>query len=214
VRVTGTAPPYIGERHRLKEGALPTLVLASTSPWRRQLLEAVGLRVEGADPGVDESEIVGATPEETAALRAAAKADAVAARHPGRWVLGADQVGILDGETLGKPADPDDHLRRLRALAGRSHVLVTAWSLRGPGGAVDGAARTVLTARDDLTDAELSAYVATGEGAGCAGGYAIEGRGGALFRRVDGDWFNVVGLPLLDVLDALRRAGFRPLESR
>jgi septum formation protein len=125
-------------------------------------------------------------------------------------VVGADQV-LWDGhEVIGKPADAADHLRRLRGFRGRSHTLLTGWHVVGPGGVHrSGVERTVLWVRGDLSDAELAAYVATGEGTGCAGGYAVEGHGAWLFERIDGDWFNVVGLPLLAVLTALRELGWR-----
>lgn len=201
---------------------VPVLVLASTSPWRRKILEDAGWTVEVEAPGVDEGPLVGATPPDTAARRAAAKAEAVAARHRpapvagGAWILGADQVLVDGDEAVGKPRDPADHLARLRSLRGRPHDLVTAWSLRHvpppgerPQAPADGRERTRLWMRDDLGDDELEAYVAGGEGRGCAGGYAIEGQGAFLFARVEGDWSNIVGLPLFAIQDALRARGWR-----
>lgn len=187
---------------------MQTLVLASGSRWRRQLLEDVGVIVEVDPADIDERAVHHADPAVLAGMLAQAKAARVAMRHPGRWVLGADQVVHADGEIFGKPDDPDDHLRRLVSMRGRSHALVTGWCLRGPGPDHDAVARTVMHVRADLTDAELAAYVATGEGSGCAGGYAVEGQGARLFRAIDGDWFNVIGLPVLDVLDALRARGW------
>lgn len=185
------------------------LILASTSPWRRKLLDDAGIACDGEDPGVDESALVGDGPVATAAVRATAKAAAIAARHPDRWVLAADQVVHQDGDVFGKPRDADDHLARLRSMVGRTHELVTAWALRGPGAPADGVVTTRMHVRADLEDAELAAYVACGEGRGCAGGYAAEGRGGFLFHRVEGDWHNVIGLPLHDVTTALRARGWR-----
>ena len=124
-------------------------------------------------------------------------------------MIGADQVVHQDGEVFGKPRDPADHLARLQSMRGHTHELVTGWSLRGPGPPEDGVVITRMTVRDDLTDDELRAYVDSGEGSGCAGGYAAEGRGARLMRRVDGDWFNVIGLPVLAVWDALRARGSR-----
>lgn len=185
------------------------ILLASTSPWRRKMLADAGIAADGVDPGVDEARWTDPDPVVTAQWRARAKADAVARAHPDRWVLGADQV-VHDGrEVFGKPTDPADHLARLRAMRGRAHDLHTAWALVGPGPAAEGVAVTRMHVRDDLSDAELTAYVACGEGAGCAGGYAFEGRGAFLFSRVDGDFFNVLGLPLLDVMTALRARGWR-----
>jgi septum formation protein len=186
------------------------IVLASTSRWRLQLLKAAGLDVEGVSPGVDEAALIEPRPVPRAEKLALAKARAVEAARSTAWVLGADQV-VWDGvEVFGKPVDPADHLDRLRSMRGRRHELVTAFALLGPGGVVEqGVERTVMWVRADIEDAELAAYVASGEGAGCAGGYAAEGRGAFLFERVEGDWNNVIGLPLFSVLAALRRHGWR-----
>jgi septum formation protein len=198
-------------------GVNEPLVLASTSPWRRRMLEAAGMRVESEPSSVDERALEERLPPGPAVERAAAlashlaraKASVVAARRPEAVVLGADQVGHDPADParpFGKPSDPEDHLARLRALVGRPHELVTAWCLLGPGGAIEeGVVRSTLWVRSDLTDAELRAYVATGEGSGCAGGYAVEGHGAFLFERIDGDWNNVIGLPLFEVTSALRR---------
>jgi septum formation protein len=96
-------------------------------------------------------------------------------------------------------------------LRGRAHRLVTGVCIVAPGGReLRFVEETVLHGRPDLSDAELAAYVASGEGSGCAGGYAIEGRGAQLFARIEGDYFNVIGLPLFRVVDALRGMGWRP----
>lgn len=185
------------------------LVLASTSPWRRQMLESAGLRVRCESPGVDERAVIESDPIRLATILAERKADSVARRHPEAWVLGADQV-VTDGRDVwGKPVDVADHLARLRSMRGRSHELVTGFALRGPGLRHTGLERTRMHVRADLHDAELEAYVATGEGAGCAGGYAAEGQGAFLFERIEGDWFNVLGLPLLQVMSVLRAHGWR-----
>jgi len=178
------------------------------------MLESAGLRVRAVPSTVDERRIeedLGSSdPLEVASALARAKAHAVAADLPEQVVLGADQV-LWDGASvIGKPSDPAAHLERLKALRGRTHDLFTAWCLIAPQvGERNGLTRTRLTVRADLHDAELEAYVATGEGSGCAGGYAIEGHGAWLFERVEGDWNNIIGLPLFDVLSALRDLGVR-----
>lgn len=188
------------------------LILASTSPYRRRMLVDAGITVRTESPGVDERAVQGSDPVELARELARRKARAVAERNPGAWVLGADQV-VHDpdraGDPYGKPADPEDHLRTLRAMVGRRHALVTGYAVIGPGVEVVGHEITMMYVRADLQDDELVAYVATGEGSGCAGGYAVEGRGVFLFDRIDGDWFNVIGLPLLRVMDVLRAHGWR-----
>jgi septum formation protein len=201
---------YINALSVTKGFPVPLIVLASTSPWRKAMLEAAGFRVECEPPGVDERAVSEPDPRRLAAVLAEAKARAVARRRPDAWVLGADQVVTDGAEVWGKPLDPADHLARLQAMRGRSHDLVTGFCLLGPDGVEEiGLETTRLWVRDDLTDDELRAYVATGEGSGCAGGYAAEGQGAWLFSRIEGDWFNVMGLPLLRVIDALRRHRWR-----
>lgn len=186
------------------------LILASTSPWRRALLAEVGLAVRCEAPGVDEASDE-ADPEALARELAVRKARAVAARFPDAWVIGADQVAfdLEDRAPFGKPRDPADHLARLRGMVGRTHGLVTGLALTGPGFEDVIAEETRMVVRADLADDELAAYVATGEGSGCAGGYAAERRGAFLFARVDGDFFNVVGMPVLRLFELFRHRGWR-----
>jgi len=190
------------------------LVLASTSPMRRQLLEAAGFRPEVVPSAVDEGACVVEDPVERVAALARAKAEAVARSYPvgeGFVVIGADQV-VFDpevGEAWGKPPSAAVHLERLRAMRGRTHHLVTAWAVISSAGTRCGCDLTRLTLRSDLDDAELSAYVDTGEARYCAGGYAAEGHGMFLFERIDGDWSNVMGLPMGSVLTVLRDLGWR-----
>lgn len=190
----------------------PELILASTSPYRVQLLRSAGIEARPEAPHVDEAAIWSADPVELARERARAKARAVAARFPGARVIGADQVGFdLDGDRsiFGKPENRADQMRRLQAMRGRRHALVTAVVLASPRGEIVEHSTSTLGLRADLTDAELQAYVDTGEGEGCAGGYAAEGRGIFLFDHIDGDWTNIIGLPMVLVITLLRREGWR-----
>ena len=184
------------------------LLLASTSPWRRKMLADAGVFARGVAPGVDEDSDQ-PVPSQRAIDLARRKALAVFEQHPEALVLGADQVVPNGNAIWGKPADPVAHLAQLQQLRGASHELVTGWCLVSQDGETTGHAVTRMVGRSDLTDAELRAYVATGEGSGCAGGYAAEGQGAFLFERIDGDWNNVLGLPLFDVLTALRARGWR-----
>ncbi|RME23641.1 MAG: hypothetical protein D6798_13140, partial [Deltaproteobacteria bacterium] len=151
------------------------LVLASGSRWRRRMLDDAGIDCEAVSPTVDEDGLRGADPVATARLRAMAKAEEVAARRPGRLVVGADQVLWMpgQGEAIGKPADPDDWLERLRRFRGRRHQLTTAVALVGPepGRRESFEVTTGVRMRADVTDDELLAYIAHGEARGCAGGY-------------------------------------------
>lgn len=192
-----------------------SFILASTSPFRRQLLESAGLVFDIDAPRVDEAEVEARLregrpalpPEDLVRALAEAKAREVSRRHPGRVVVGADQLLALDDEVLGKPPDAAEATRRLRQLAGRTHRLMTAVAVVG-GEEPDTVfiEETDLTLRA-LTDEEVAKYVETGEWRGCAGGYRIEGQGIRLMSRVEGDYHNVIGLPLLAVLRALRERG-------
>ncbi|MBM4380035.1 MAG: septum formation protein Maf [Deltaproteobacteria bacterium] len=182
------------------------LLLASTSHARRALLSALGVPFTCEPPGVDEQVPPGTPPREAVAQLAGRKAHAVAARHPQDWVLGSDQLLDLDGRALGKPADRAAAEAQLRALSGRTHLLHTGVCLVGPGGRAETAVETARLALYPLTDAEVHAYLDTGEWEGCAGGYRVEGRGQALFSALEGDRTCVQGLPMLQVVRLLRQA--------
>jgi len=193
---------------------VPTLVLASASPARRATLARAGLDVHVQVSGVDEEAAVAGAgvgePQDVALLLARAKAEDVAGRSselhlPGdAVVLGCDSVLDLDGEPLGKPRDAADAADRWRRMRGRSGVLLTGhWlvdtrdPLTGGTGGTLGAVAATTVHFADVTDEEIDAYVATGEWVGRAGGYAIQETGGAvLVLAVEGDYLNVVGLPL------------------
>ena len=205
-----------GEPIALWRGAAP-LVLASTSPTRRALLAGAGLAAETAAPGVDERAVEAATaglaPEALAMRLAAAKAGAVAGTHPGRIVVGADQVLALDGEVFHKPRDAGAARAQIGRLQGRTHALHSAVAI-----AADGAVETfVETARltmRALDPGAIAAYVAlAGEVRVTAsvGAYQLEGLGIHLFERVEGDHATVLGLPLLPLLSRLRARGLLSL---
>jgi septum formation protein len=194
--------------------AMPELILASTSPWRLRILQGAGVPVSAIASHVDERAVSFADPAELVMELARRKAHAVAQRHPNRFVLGSDQVVFDPVHGIsGKPADAGAHTRQLLRLRGREHELVTGFAIVSPqergNGPLVRVVRTRMWMRADLSDAEISAYVDTGEGAGCAGGYAAEGQGAFLFERIEGDWNNVLGLPLFEVLTCLRGMGWR-----
>jgi septum formation protein len=188
-----------------KDETMPTLLLASASPRRRELLAARGVafRVEVSD--VPETPVPGETPAELARRLATAKALAVARRWPGHFVLGADTVVVVDGVSFGKPADRADARRMLVALSGRSHRVLTAVALIGPDGHTD----DVLVESDvefrHLRTEEIEAYLDSDEPFDKAGAYAIQGAAGSFVRRVSGSFTNVVGLPVREVSALLQR---------
>lgn len=183
---------------------MSTLILASASPRRRELLQRVGLTFEVRPAEVDESWLPGEAPHHYVARVAAAKRDAIAA--PGHWVLAADTTVTIDGKVLAKAADTDEARAMLSSLAGREHEVLTAFALRGPGGEL---AELVSTAVQmiDFSGELLEQYLASGEWRGKAGAYAIQGIGAALVAGVRGSVTNVIGLPLAEVLAGLRRLG-------
>ncbi len=186
----------------------PPLLLASTSPQRRAILEQLGIPFEVIAPEYEEHDPPDADPHDLVRAHAREKARSVARRAEGRPVLGVDTTVWLDGRVYGKPADAEGAVEMLDALAGRTHHVVSGLCLITPGWEVVEAETTAVTFRT-LTPADLAASVATGEWEGRAGGYAIQGRGAALVERIDGDYLNVVGLPasLLVRLLAGRFAG-------
>lgn len=172
-----------------------TLVLASASPRRAELLRAAGFAFVVDPVEVDESVLPGETPEGHVRRLARAKASAAAVRHPGRPVLGADTVVVIDGRILGKPADDREARGMLAALSGRVHHVFTGVAVARDGQvreAVDVSAVTMAR----LSPAEIEAYVATGEPRDKAGAYAIQGRAARFVDRLEGSFSGVVGLPV------------------
>lgn len=186
------------------------LVLASGSPWRRALLRDTGIVCEALEARIDEAQIWDPNPVSLARERALAKARSLVELRPDALIIGADQVAHQGDEIFGKPVDSKDHFARLCSMRGRVHTLVSAVALvQGPQERCFHES-VQLRMRADVSDAELAAYVAMGEGAGCAAGYQAEHLGAQLISEVQGDWFTVIGLPIYRLIDALRALGWRP----
>jgi septum formation protein len=185
------------------------LLLASASPRRRELLERVGVPIEVRPADIDERERAGESPEVYVARIARGKASAVA-RPPGQWVLAADTTVTIDGAILGKADGPDEAAAMLRRLSGRSHRVLTAFVLVGERGGAPCIREGLVTtevAMIELSGATLDDYIASGDWRGKAGAYALQGIAAALVAEVRGSVTNVVGLPLAEVLAALREVG-------
>jgi len=182
------------------------LILASRSPRRRKLLAQLGLDFEVHPSDLDENATNHRLPEQLVEQLALEKARAVAPRFPEALTLGADTIVVLDGDVLNKPADETEARAMLRRLSGRTHTVYTGVALVHPASrreVVDYEATQVTFA--PLTDAEIDAYVATGSPLDKAGAYGIQDDYGAVFiRRIEGDYYNVVGLPLHRLYRMLR----------
>ena len=183
------------------------LVLASGSPRRAAILELLGIRHVVRAPRLDECVRPGELPAVAARRLAVEKASAVTAA-PGETVLAADTVVALGDEVLGKPADVAEAETMIARLAGREHQVFTGLALRRDGRVVSGVERTRVRFRS-LAPREPAEYVATGEALDKAGAYGIQGRGAALVERIEGDYFNVVGLPVRLLLSLFDRQGLR-----
>jgi septum formation protein len=190
-----------------------TLILASASPRRRELLTQAGYRFEVQPSSIPELRRPGEDAIRFATRLAREKAEEVFTRHPTStapvMVLGADTVVVCDGEIMGKPADAADATRMLLLLSGRTHQVVTGVAVVwGPGSAEVAAELTQVTMRT-LSPQEVADYVASGEPMDKAGAYAIQGYAGRWIPRIHGCYFNVVGLPLALVTSLLEGAELR-----
>jgi septum formation protein len=190
------------------------LVLASSSPRRRDLLREAGFRFEIAAPAVDERELPGERPEATARRLALEKARAVAARVPRvTCVLGADTIVVIDGRQLGKPRDEPEAVEMLLSLAGRTHRVLTGFALVvaelgvEESGVVESLVR--MHAVDRVT---AEKYAATGEPLDKAGAYAAQGEAGRFVAEITGSRANVIGLPVEELLPRLARVRVTPVE--
>jgi septum formation protein len=172
----------------------PPLLLASTSPQRRAILEQLRIPFDVVAPRYEEHDPPEADAKELVREHACGKAHSVAEEADGRPVLGVDTTVVLGGRIYAKPTDAGDAERMLEELSGKTHAVVSGLCLITPGWEVVETAATRVTFRE-LTPRDLAWYVASGEWEGRAGGYAVQGRGAALVERIEGDYLNVVGLP-------------------
>lgn len=189
--------------------ARPPLVLASASPRRIELLAQIGIvpdRIEPAD--IDETPLKGETPPRLAERLARTKAEVVAARSPGVVVLAADTVVAVGRRLLEKAADEIEAARFLRLLSGRNHRVFTGVAVVADGRTTTRVNETRVAFKT-LSEAEIAAYVASGDWRGKAGGYGIQGPAGAFVRRIVGSHPSVMGLPLYEAACLLEGAGWR-----
>ena len=194
------------------------LILASASPRRQELLRNAGIPFTAQPADIDEMPLARESPRDCAERLAREKALAVFKKRPQNYVLGADTIVVVDDAILGKPRDADDAARMLRMLSGRAHAVVTGVCLIGPAasqaerpGAENRELKTVSETTTvtmcELSDDEIHDYVATGEPMDKAGAYAIQGIASRWIPRIEGDYSNVVGLPVALVYRMLRERG-------
>ena len=192
------------------------LVLASASPRRQELLRNAGIPFAVSAANTPEVPLVGEAPRACAERLAREKAHAVLRQQPGKLVLGADTIVVIDGEILGKPRDQADAMRMLRLLSGRTHQVITGVCLVGTlrtenqkleTGFEDTRSETTLVSMTTLSDEDVRSYIASGEPMDKAGAYAIQGMASRWIPRIDGDYFNVVGLPVALVRRMLQEHG-------
>lgn len=186
----------------------PDIVLASASPRRADLLASAGIMVRACPSSIDESHMEGETPEGHALRLAAEKAREVASSVNGRYFIAADTIVVSDGEIMGKPNDAADAERMLRKLSGSAHEVITAYTVLDSltGREISEAVKTLVYFRT-LHDEEIRSYIASGCPFDKAGAYAIQGAAAQMIRRIEGSYTNVVGLPLCEVVEALRNVG-------
>ena len=185
------------------------LVLASSSPYRRDLLQKLGMPFECCSPDIDESAIDGELPAILVARLAQQKARALRARFPEGWIIGSDQVACLDGAILGKPGNLASATKQLRRCSGRRVEFLTGLSLLD---ARSGVAETIVepftVVFRELTEAQIRHYLEREAPFDCVGSFKAEGLGIALFEGMEGTDFNaLVGLPLIRLVSLLQQAG-------
>ncbi|MDP2786030.1 MAG: Maf family nucleotide pyrophosphatase [Sulfurimicrobium sp.] len=186
------------------------LVLASTSPYRRELLERLKIPFTVFAPEVDETPLPAESPEQTATRLAEAKARVGAARFPDALIIGSDQVATLDGQQLGKPHTHENATRQLRMMRGKRVVFNTALCLyNSRSGSVQNRLVPFTVTFRDLTDAQIEHYLVKEQPYNCAGSAKSEGLGIALIARMEGDDPNaLIGLPLIALIDMLHNESF------
>ncbi|BBO79698.1 Maf-like protein [Desulfosarcina ovata subsp. sediminis] len=190
------------------QATTPQLILASQSPRRRYLLEQAGLTFQVIPSSFDEDSVRPKNPSEYVKTLATAKADEVASRYPGSWVIGADTIVTINDSILGKPADARQAREMLVRLSGQSHFVYTGYAIvcKQTNSCHCEAVQTRVQFKA-LSDAEIDWYIESGEPFDKAGAYAIQGLGTFLVRSIDGSYTNVVGLPVCEVIETLFKLG-------
>jgi len=181
------------------------IVLASASPRRQEILRNAGIPFEVQVSNIDETVREGESPRGCAERLAREKAKSVAQQRPRDFVLGADTIVVVDDAILGKPRDREDAARMLRLLSGRSHEVITGVCLIAPDGTEEVRSEITRVTMSAINEDEILEYVRSGEPMDKAGAYAIQGMASRWIPQIEGDYFNVVGLPMALVWEMLRQ---------
>jgi len=188
------------------------IVLASASPRRKELLDRIGLKFEVAESAFREELTSELEPGALVQKLSLEKASLVAKQYDDAIVIAADTIGVLDGNIIGKPHNERTAKQMLRMLSGKCHLVITGFTI------IDTRSQKTLSRFvetkvyfRDLTDGEIDAYVRTGEPLDKAGAYAIQGLGALLVEKIEGDYYNVIGLPLNTLMESLKKFGVRLL---
>ena len=187
---------------------LASFILASVSPRRKELLEGMGIEFDVIPSGINEDFLNGETPRDHVLRLSKEKSSAVSRNNPDAWVLGADTVVIIDGEVIGKPGTQNEARAMLARLSGREHRVITGFTI------VNKSADVMITDAvesfvifKEISEDEMDWYVKTKEPYDKAGGYAVQGMAAFFIREIQGSYTNVVGLPLTEVVTALKKVG-------
>jgi septum formation protein len=187
---------------------MKNIILASASPRRKELLEKIGLRFTVDPSGCAEDTAEELAPHELVRQISLDKAHAVAAKHPDSIIIAADTIGVIGDKILGKPHTARAAAKMLRAIGGKAHLVITGFTI------LDTSTQKQITKTVDttvyiknLTATEIEAYVQTGEALDKAGAYAIQGKGALLVEKIEGDFYNVMGLPLSALAETLKSFG-------
>jgi septum formation protein len=188
------------------------IILASASPRRRELLKQIKLDFETDPAEYEEHLTTNLEPHELVRELSAGKAKSVAAKYSNAIIIAADTIGLLDGQVIGKPRNNAEARKMLTSLSGKCHLVITGFTI------IDTETGTIATHTEDtmvyfkqLTPGQIESYIKSGEPLGKAGAYAIQGLGAVLIDHIEGDFYNVVGLPLSALADSLKAFGINPL---
>ena len=184
------------------------IILASASPRRKELLEKIGLKFEVDASDGEEKIDLGLEPGAIVRQLSIDKAKSVAARHPDTVIIAADTIGVIGKKILGKPHTANEAAKMLREISGKSHLVITGFTLLDTANnrMFTGTVSTVVHIKK-LTGEEIEAYVKTGEPLDKAGAYAIQGLGAVIVEKIEGDYYNVMGLPLNALTEAMKDFG-------